>query len=195
MASKTKIAEILATIKAVYPYFSKDGNEIVTAKVWNLALKDIPDNMVEGAFLKCIQTCKMPPTPADVIEKINVMIDAVQPTDEELWSTYIKALKITNDLFYDFGFTLIEKNGKTQGENARHKVEQVWQELPQKIQLYLGNKSELLRVAISYTEDELKFEKTKFMKTLPTIKERERCVNFKSLLDKSVNLIANRNLG
>ena len=187
MASKTKIAEIIATIKAIYPYYAKDSDIGITAKVWALVLKDIPDNIVEVAFLKCIQTCKVPPTPADVFEKISAMAELTKETDEELWSIYTKALKQTATQMYYFQFTCIEPNGKTQGENARIKVTSIWDKLPERLKQYIGSEGELMRMARNYGEEELKFEKTRFLKTLPTIKEREKYTEFKPLIETTKN--------
>lgn len=185
MAGKTKIAEIIATIKSIYPYYAKDSNIEITARVWELTLKDIPDNIVEVAFLKCIQTCKMPPTPADVFEKINAMAEVTKETDEELWGIYTKALKQTATQIYYFQFTFIEPNGKTQGQNARAKVTSIWGGLPERLKQYIGSEGELLRMARDYTDDELKFEKTRFLKTLPTIKEREKYTEYRPLIEES----------
>lgn len=185
MASKTKIAEIIATIKSIYPYYAKDSNIEITARVWELTLKDIPDNIVEVAFLKCIQTCKMPPTPADVFEKISAMAELTKETDEELWHIYTTALNQTGNQMYYFRFTFVEKNGKTQGENARARVNNIWNGLPERLKQYIGSEGELMRMARNYTDEELKFEKTRFLKTIPTIKEREKYMEFKPLIEES----------
>jgi hypothetical protein len=187
MASRTKIAEMIATIKAIYPYYAKDNNIEITAKVWEMVLSDFPDNIVEVAFLKCIQTCKMPPTPADVTEKIRAMAELCKETDEELWHIYTKALSKTATQMYYFQFTFREQNGKTQGENAREKVTSIWNGLPERIKQYIGSEGELMRMARDTTDEELKFEKTRFLKTLPTIKEREKYVDLKPLIEENFN--------
>ncbi len=176
MASNKKIAEIIMAIKTVYAYYTKDNNEsenVALLNTWKLLLNDYSDNVVEVAFKKCLQTCKMPPTPADVIEKINYISGADEQTGEELWTVYADALRQTEKQMYYFPFTFVQANGKTQGANARQKVEKIWQGLPDRIKQYVGSKGELMRMAKNYTNDELKFEKTRFIKTLPTLKKRE----------------------
>lgn len=181
MASKNKIIEMIASIKTIYSYYAKDTDVEMLVKTWMVLLKDYPDNAVEAAFYKCLQTCKMPPTPADVIEQLNAMLESNEPTDEELWTVYTKALKQTERQVYYFSFNFVEANGKTQGENARDEVEAIWQGLPERLKSYLGSKGELMRMARNFTEDELKFEKNRFLKTMPTIKAR---TNYIALAEK-----------
>lgn len=168
-----KITEIIGGIKTIYPYYATDTNVETLARTWKLLLKDYPDKAVEIAFYKCLQTCKKPPTPADVIEALNAMIDSTEPTEEELWDCFTKALKQTEKEAYCFNFTFRGPDGKTQGEVARENVQKIWDNLPEKIKRYIGSKNELIRMARNYTADELKFEKGRFLKAMPTIKARQ----------------------
>ena len=126
----------------------------------------------------------MPPTPADVIEQINAIQESNEPTDEELWAVYTKAIRETANQIYYFQFTALDRNGKTQGQNARDKVTAIWNNLPEKIQKYVGSKGEFMRIADNYDDEELKFERTRFLKTMPTIKKRMEYAETKLLLEK-----------
>jgi hypothetical protein len=172
MASQKKIIEMIASVKAIYPYYAKDADIEMTVKTWKVLLKNIPDDVTEVAFYKALQTCKMPPTPADILEEVKGLINANEPTDEELWGVFLKVLPKVSELRYMFRFTMIQSNGKTQGDNARDKVEQIWQDLPEKLKQYVGSKGELMRLA-EYTDDELKYEKNRFMKSMPVIQKRQ----------------------
>ena len=183
MATQNKITEIIAAIKTIYPYYAKEADVAVLVKLWNSLLRDYQDELVEVAFYKCLQSCKVPPTPADVLENIKAMAQANEPTDEELWNELIKALKETERQVYYFRFTAIETNGKTQGENARAKVELLWEKLPDRVRQYIGGKGELIRMAQNYNDDELKFEKTRFLKTMPIIKSRNEYIELRVLLE------------
>lgn len=189
MASNKKIGEMIAAIKALYPYYAKDGDITITAKMWALTLNQYPDEVTEVAFLKCLQKCKMPPTPADVIEQIDLMKETTEQSDEELWSIYTNALRKTEQQVYYFRFTAVEANGKTQGDNARARVTGIWDSLPERLKQYIGSKGELIRMAQTYTDDELKYEKTRFLKTLPIIKKREEYTELKALLSNERLLI------
>lgn len=182
MATINKITEMIASIKTIYPYYAKDTDVQMLVKTWNVLLKNYPDEAVEVAFFKCLQTCKMPPTPADVIEALNAMIESTEPTEEELWDSFTKALKQTEKEAYCFGFTFRGADGKTQGDVARENVQKIWDNLPEKVQRYIGSKNELIRIARNHTADELKFEKNRFLKAMPTIKTRQEFTSLASLL-------------
>lgn len=172
MATQNKITEIIAGIKTIYPYYAKEADVAVLVKTWGVLLKDYPDKAVDAAFYKCLQTCKVPPTPADLIEKLNAMREATEPTDEELWAKLTKALREAERLVYYFRFNAVQSNGLTQGENARREVNSVWEALPERVKQYIGGKGEFLRMAQNSDPEELKYEKTRFLKTMPIIKKR-----------------------
>lgn len=189
MANINTITEIIASIKTIYSYYAKDTDVEALVKTWNVLLKNYPDNAVEVAFYKCLQTCKTPPTPADVIEQLNAMIATNEQTDEELWSLFTKAVRQTENQMYYFPFTFVEENGKTQGENAKIKVQEIWDNLPEKLKTYLGGKSELLRIAKTYTDEELKYERNRFFKTMPTIAKRQEYTELKLSLENKNSLM------
>lgn len=172
MASAKKIGETIAVIKTIYPYYAKDTDSIPLAKTWMMLLQNVSDEVMDIAVMKCLQTCKMPPTPADVLEQVKALNVANEPTDEEMWVTLTKAVRRSQDYIYNFGHTFVESNGKTQGENARDKFQKLWDELPRKLKSYLGGKGELMRLA-KYGEEEMMFEKKNFLKTMPTLSKRQ----------------------
>ena len=169
MASKNKIIEMIASIKTIYPYYAKESDVEMLVKTWTVLLKDYPDNIIEPAFFKCLQTCKMPPTPADVIEKIDALLSVNESSDEELWSEYTEALRKTASEYYYINYPKF-------GQDHRANIQRIWDGLSEKIKLYLGSKGELIRMATNYTDEELKFEKTRFLKAMPTLKNKQEFV-------------------
>lgn len=165
MASKNKIIETIACIKSIYPYFAKDTNVEVLVKTWALLLKDYSDQEIEAALFKALQTCETPPTPAHIIKIIESMHELNEASDEELWSELTKALRTVEMEVYRIKYPLL-------GVDHRQNIQQVWNKLSPKIRLYLGSVGELMRMASNYTDDELKFEKNRFLKAMPTLKTR-----------------------
>ena len=194
MASAKKIGETIAVIKTIYPYYAKDTDSIPLAKTWMMLLQGVSDEVVDIAVMKCLQTCKMPPTPADVLEQVKAISVANEPTDEEMWAVLTKAIRRAQDHIYNFGHTFIESNGKTQGENARDKFQALWDGLPSKIKSYLGSKGELMRLA-KYNDEEMMFEKKNFLKTLPTISKRQEYEELSLLVSGNDKLLSERNDG
>ena len=169
MASIKKITDIIAAIKTIYAYYARDTDVQTLVKTWGALLKDYPDDQVDQALYMCLQTCKTPPTPADLIEKLKAMQKSLEPTDEELWEVLTKALRKADSLIYLFPATFVEANGRTQGANARDSLEKLWEGLPEKLRFYLGGKGEFMRLAQRHDDEELKYERNRFMKTMPTI--------------------------
>lgn len=189
MASQNKITEIIAAIKTIYPYYAKEANVTVLVKLWYSLLREYSDDVVEVGFYKALQSCKVPPTPADVLENIKAMVEANEPTDEELWDGLTKALRETERQVYYFRFNMIEPNGKTQGDNARARVDMLWESLPEKVKQYIGGQGEFIRMARSFNEDEIKFEKTRFLKTMPIIKQRREFNQLSLLLQSGESVL------
>lgn len=175
MASQDKIIEMILAVKTIYPYYAKNNDEMATEvliKTWTTLLKEYPDKAVEMAFFKCLQTCKMPPTPADIIEVINSTIKSKEPTGEELWSVSCEAMKRASYFIAQFGHTYIDgRDGTlTQGEQARKKVSELWDSLPQKIKMYFADEREFIR-----RSRELEFsdyERDRFLKAMPVMEKR-----------------------
>lgn len=176
MASNKKIIEMIGAIKTIYSYYAKETDVRLLVDTWSMLLQSYDDEIVNTAFYKCLQTCKTPPTPADVIEQITSMQRLYQPSDEELWASYKKALRDTCVQMRSFGYTYIDATGISQGEQARRKVEEIWNGLNDKIKHYLGAKGELMRNASAWGEDENAFftwEKPRFMKQMPIMEKRQ----------------------
>ena len=182
MASKNKITEMIAAIKTIYPYYAKEADVATLVKTWAILLKDFPDEAVNVAFYKCLQTCKMPPTPADVIEQLDEMARATEPSDEELWDEYRTALRKAGRLIYNFRFNAIASNGLTQGENARRQFTQLWESLLEKVKQYIGGEGEFKRMAQNYSDENLTYERTRFLKTMPTIQKRNEYIKLHLLI-------------
>lgn len=173
MASIKQITSIIAAIKTIYAYYARDTDVQMLVKTWEVLLRDYQDEIVDKALYMCLQTCKTPPTPADLIEQIRNLQAADEPTDEELWDTLRKALRTADGLMYRFKFNFVEANGKTQGQNAMEDLDRLWSRLPERLRMYVGSKGEFMRMARDYGEDELKFEKNRFLKQMPTIQKRQ----------------------
>ena len=164
MASTKKIVEMITGIKAIYPYYAKDSDVKLLVNMWNVTLEEFTDDIVTVAYKKALQTCKMPPTPADIIENIKLIARANEPTDEELWSVLTKALRETSRQMYYINYPM-------PNTDHRQKITDVWDSLPEKLKQYIGSKGEMMRLS-QYDDNSLMYEKKNFLKTMPTIQIR-----------------------
>lgn len=181
MASLDKIVEIIGGIKIIYPYYAKETDVEALAKTWMMLLNDVPDEIAEAAFYKALRVCKVPPTPADILEQVNAMVAATLPSPEELWTVYHKAVRDTMRWIPQFNYTYVDESGLSQGQQARRKVEQIWEGLPDTIKGYLVSKGELIRVAgqfMSAPEGDMAWEKQRFLKQVPILEKRAADTTF-----------------
>lgn len=192
MASKKKIVEMITLIKNLFPFYAKDSNVEMLVKTWDILLTEYPDNLVEVAFLNCLKSAKMPPAPADVIEHINAINETKEESIEELWVIYIKALEKAEDLRRSFHYDWIpdypKGNTKTQGQMAREDFQKLWDGFPDRLKEYLGSKAVLMENAKNFTDKDLIFERTRFDKAMPTIKNREQFSKVAVLLESDKSL-------
>ena len=189
MASQKKIVEMITAIKTIYSYYAKDCDIELLVQTWGVLLRDYKDDVVDIAFYNAMQSCKVPPTPADIIERIKGMQKASDPTPESLWNELRAAIKETQKQMYYFRFNYIDNSGISQGDRARKKVDDVWNALNEKLKSYLSSKEEMIAIARN-DEDDLKYEKSRFLKTLPIIEKRiEDKKQFERLFTVNNNLL------
>ena len=185
MATRKKIVEIITCIKNTYMQYTNGVNVEALVNTWELLLKDYPDKAVEVAFYKCLQTCEKPPLPAHIIQELNAIADALEPSDEELWSVYTRALrKVENEMHY----LRYPRWGET-SDHAHKRIEDTYNALPERLKYYIGSKGELMRIARDYTDEDLKFERNRFFKMMPTMKKREEAAQIMLLLGSEFKMI------
>jgi hypothetical protein len=169
--TQNKVVEMIAAIKTIYPYYAKETDAKILVKTWTALMADIPDDIADKAFYKALQVCKMPPTPADVLEEVEAIISIGQPTDMEYWCEYSCALSETATHRVCFGFTFVEDDGKTQGDRARERVHEVWEKLSEPVKQYLASENELIRKSREVAEN-MEWEQKAFIKAIPGCRKR-----------------------
>ena len=189
--TKKDVFDMVGFIKANYSYAYKDVNDDllkIMMRTWFNSLSKYSKEVVEVAFMKAIEVCKMPPTLADIIQNIKRIENANEPTDTELWQELVDCVDKANDCIYYFQFQMIEDNGKTQSENAKERFNKLWEEMPQILKDYCGNKTGLFEL----TQVDLEFEKSRFLKQIQTLRQRQEIkqeINFDLLeLEKEKQL-------
>ena len=170
--TKKDVFDMVGFIKANYSYAYKDVNDDllkIMMRTWFNSLSKYSKEVVEVAFMKAIEVCKMPPTLADIIQNIKRIENANEPTDTELWQELVDCVDKANDCIYYFQFQMVEDNGKTQSENAKERFNKLWEEMPQILKDYCGNKTGLFEL----TQVDLEFEKSRFLKQIQTLRQRQ----------------------
>lgn len=173
MANKKTIIKAIAAIKTVYNYFGKDVDLELLVDTWYSLLLEYTDEEIDRGLYKALKVCKYAPVPADIIEQIEEFRNIKKPSEVELWVQLQKALKEVLYLSHRLNYNYIDDTGISQGEQAKRRIENIWLELPQELQIYLGDRSELITAAraLNYSEG-LSYERNRFSKTYPVLLKR-----------------------
>lgn len=167
----TETKKIMAILKAAYPaFYSKMGRDELygVVEVWHDAFSDIPYELVAVAVKSLIKTHSgYPPDIAAVhLELKNVVSAATgEPTDEELWNIYKRA---------------VQSSGYCENET--------FEKLPPILQRYCGDAGTLHEHANMKLETFLSVLHGQFLKQLPILRQRQEYRD--SLPEPVMNIIA-----
>ena len=186
MASKKTIIKAVGAIKTIYSYFGKDADIELLVNTWHSLLSEYTDEEVDRGVFLALKSCKYAPVPADIVEQIETLRNIEKPSETELWVLLQRALK---EVLYFSGrlhYNYIDDSGISQGEQARRAIERIWQGLPQELQAYLGDKSEMIAAAKALNYTEGSYERNRFSKTYPVLikrmEDKQRSLGFQNLL-------------
>lgn len=172
MADKTTVIKAIGAIKTIYNYFGKDTDIELLVNTWHSLLQAYTNEEVDKGVFLALQSCKYAPVPADIIEQIERLRNKEKPSESELWATYRKALKEVLYFSYRLEYNYIDDSGLSQGEQARLAIEQIWSGLPQELQIYIGDKSELIEASKALNYSEASYERSRFSKVYPVLQKR-----------------------
>ncbi len=140
---------------------------------WYAILRDYPKEICDKAVINAIKNAEFAPRIGAIVKEIEKMLEAYEKTDGELWEELKRCLREVANCAYKFRFNFIEANGKTQGENARERVEAIYSALSPELKEYVRSVHALIEMA-QLTEEQLGYERNRFAKTAPQIKQRTR---------------------
>lgn len=172
MASKKSIIKAIGAIKTIYSYFGKDTDIELLVDTWAALLHNYTDEEVDKGVFMALRVCKYAPVPADIIEHIETLRKKNKPSESELWAHYRKALKEVLYYSYRLEYNYIDNSGISQGEQARLRIAQIWEELPEELKIYIGDKQELISASKALNHSEVSYERNRFSKTFPLLEKR-----------------------
>lgn len=172
------INRYIATIRINFENSYKTQNEderVILIKSWYAILKEYPKEIVDKAVINAIKNSEYAPRINSIVKEIEKIREAYEPTETELWAELLGVLREVERNVYMFSFNFIETNGNglSQGDNARLRVQEIFNNLSPLLKEYVRNWQGLCSFS-TYTEKELTFEKGRFLKMIPTLKQRER---------------------
>lgn len=172
--TKQYVAGLIALLKSEYPREFREMTEKQFAakiEMWHNSLEKYPKEVVDAAFRRALETSTYPPALANILGNVKEIQKALEPTDTEFWEMLLTATRRATERVRSFHYTFVEANGLTQGQNARNEFKAIWAEMPQVLKDYCGNENGLISLT-RLGNEELAFEKGRFLKMLPTLKTR-----------------------
>lgn len=168
-----------------------DEEREILIKSWFVILKDYPKEIVDKAVINAIKNAEFAPRIGTIVKEIEKMRIAYEKSDEELWAELTGVLRKVSSNTYAYRYTAIDYNGKTQGQNAYQQNKDIFERLSPELKAYCQNLSGLAAIA-EYTDEQLSYEKGRFLRIMPTIKERvktrsETPANIAGLIQGLVN--------
>lgn len=170
------INKYITTIRINFENAYKTQNEEerqMLYRTWYSILKEYPKEVCDRAVIEAIKHAKFAPRIGDIVEQIDKMKTAYEKTTEELWA---ELTGVFRDVLYwksRFFGTYITPSGLTQGEIARQWVDHIYDNLSVELKEYVRNKSTLIELA-EYTDEQLSYERGRFIRVMPVIKERAK---------------------
>lgn len=140
---------------------------------WYAILKDYPKEVCDAAVLNAIRNAEFAPRIGAIVKEIEKMQASLEKSEGELWAELKGVLREVEKCVYYFQFTAIQANGLSQGDNARARLEEIFNGLSPELKEYCNNKSGLIELS-RLTDEQMSYEQTRFLKTVPLLRERAK---------------------
>lgn len=172
MIQKSDITKIIGMIKINYEKaytFESTQDFSLLIDFWYDSLKEYPKEIVFEATKKAIQNSEFAPKISTILTEIKKLTVSNELSEAELWHSLEKEFygvwDICQDLKYNKDYDTYET-----------KLNAIWDRLPNVVKEWLGNKGTLKQLAYTYmcegSREQMSFEKTRFLKAIPTLKDR-----------------------
>lgn len=188
---KTDIPKLLMLIRVnfenVYNFKSEDEAKLLV-EYWYECLKSYPREVVYKAFDNAIRGSEFAPKIANILAEADKFVNAGKKTDEELWAELC-------DVRWD-AFNAMQcchpKYTEDSQKKGRTNLQKIWDNISPEIKAYVVDTAGLAELG-GMDRDHLQFEKARFFKAMPrireTLKNRQAATKFLNLTGTGSNLI------
>lgn len=174
--TKTDIVKFITKIRVnfenAYKCNTREEN-ILLVESWYDILSKYPKELCEMAINAALEgaTQGRAPRIGDIVTQIKRMQTAYEKDDNELWAELQSVLREVSRCAYRFPHTYIEDDGVSQGDKARLRVAEIFEELDPALKDYVRDQRGLVELA-RYTTEQTTYERGRFMRVMPTVRER-----------------------
>lgn len=178
MINKAEIVKIITAVRIQCPEALQYRNETeldILVDMWYEIFKPYPKEIVWRATRNALKNTVYQKQNwlGAIHQEIDKMQVAYEKSDNELWAELTGCLREVSECAYKLRFTYVEANGLTQGENARRRLVEIYNNLSPEIKDFCRSVDDLVELS-NLTDQQLGFEKGRFLKTAPQIKERAK---------------------
>lgn len=176
--TKSEIIKVITAVKMQCPDALPYKNDVefeILVDMWFDCFKEYPAEIVWAATRNALKNTVYQKQNwiGAINQEVAKMQVAYEKDENELWAELTGVFREVNDCAYRFRFNFVERNGKTQGENARIRIEEIFNSLSPELQAYCRNIGGLIELA-DLTNEQLNYEKGRFMRMIPQLKERAK---------------------
>ena len=178
LLKKAHIVEYITLINLQFPsayQFATERDRELFINLWFEGLKDYPKEICDMAVKKAILKAEFAPKIATVINEADNLLRAQGSSEGELWNKLVSALReIRSELPYAsdrYDSVIHDDTGLTTAGEARQLISGVYNGLDSTLKKYCGGIQGFMDLA-KVSEDDLQFEKGRFLKQLTIITER-----------------------
>lgn len=152
-----------------------DEEREILIRSWYAILKEYPKEIVDKAVLQAIKHAEYAPRIGTIVKEIERMREAYEKSDAELWAELRGAVREVGRWYPRFAetFTISADSNVTQGDYAREQVAKIFNDLSPELKEYCRNQRGLIDIS-QIPESDLQYEKARFLRVMPTLKERAR---------------------
>lgn len=180
--SKTDIVKFLTKIRVnfenAYKCNTKEEN-ILLVESWYDILCKYPKEVCEKAVNEALENATQGKAPriGDIVVHIKKMQSAYEKDDNELWSELTGVFHEVRRCAGMLQYTFVDGNdGLSQGERAHRRLADIYNALDPALKDYCRNTGALIEFA-RYSDEQLSYERGRFIKTMPIVRERIKTRN------------------
>lgn len=166
---KTDIHKLLVLIRANFENaysFKTEEEARILIEFWYDSLKEYPQEVVYQAVGNAIRHSEFAPKIANILNEIKVLNSFNYKTDIELWAEL-------DNVLYEVYDTSRYLRYPQHFDTADKKLNEIYKALSEEIKLFVVNVSTLIEIA-EMDDESRKFEKARFLKTMPSLREHAK---------------------
>lgn len=166
---KTDIPKLLMLIRVnfdnVYNFKTEDEAKLLV-EYWYECLKDYPQEVVYKAFDNAIRSSEFAPKLSNISAEADKLVNACKKTDEELWA---ELCDVRWEAYNAMQYCNPTYNDETRSIGQR-RLKALWDNLSPEIKTYVVTQRGLAEIG-GMNEEALQYEKARFLKAMPRIRE------------------------